>query len=368
MITAAAIALSLTYAALLGALLVGLYRTASRPRPSGAYSEVSVVVAFRNEAKNLPALVSSLNAQRLAPHLWEVIFVDDGSTDGSAATLEGIAKSFSSRLIRLQGAEGKKQAVAEGVKSARFGLVALTDSDCQPSPRWLEEVARNGDFAVTQRPVVAGAPGSAMAMLEGLDYASLMAVSAGSFGLGRPTVAASANLTFRKDLVEVSTTTLRARIPSGDDMFLLHTAKRQKGNRLTFSLEANGLVRTRFEGGLGGFIQRRKRWASKALAYTDPDTILAASVVLLLNLLIVLLALAALLGLSSARTLAMVWLAKTLADFPLLYAFLKRTEQLKLLLVFIPLQLIYPFYTSYSAIAGLLGGQTWKGRTINRRR
>lgn len=365
MILSVTIVLSLLYAILLILLLVGFSRTAGRLKSSAKADGVSVIVAFRNEAANLQRLIDSFNAQVLSYELWEVIFVDDNSTDGSAELISSASKNFNFRLIKLSGIEGKKQALIEGVRVAKFNFIAITDADCIVSATWLSDLAEHGDLALIQRPVIVETQHSLVNMFEALDYASLMAVSAGSFGLGRPVIAASANLAFRKDLIDVNSESLRAEISSGDDMFLLHSAKRRKGNRLKFDLSHKGFVSTRFDGDFAGLIRRRKRWASKASGYRDFDTISVALIVLLFNLWIVSLLVLLLLGYSSIYNLLIAWLVKTVVDFPLLFVFLKRTNQLKLMLVFLPLQLIYPFYISYSAIAGLLGGQIWKGRQIN---
>ncbi len=365
MITAITIILSLLYAILLLSLLIGLLRTLNCHVFDENADGVSVIVAFRNEAENLPELIKSFNSQTLPVNQWEVFFVDDNSSDSSISVINSSPKNFNFRLIQLSGVEGKKRAIIEGVKNARYNLVAITDADCIPSKLWLSNLVEYGDVAQIQRTVIVKTSNSIVNMFEALDYASLMAVSAGSFGLGRPVIAASANLAFRKDLVDINEETLRTDISSGDDMFLLHTAKRNKANKLMFYLGANGFVTTKFEGGFLGFIHRRKRWASKASGYKDFDTILVASVVFLFNLSIVLLALCSLLGFASIYNLLIALLVKTFVDFPLLFVFLKRTKQLKLMLVFLPLQFIYPFYISYSAIAGLFGGQIWKGRQIN---
>jgi glycosyltransferase involved in cell wall biosynthesis len=365
MIVTITIILSSLYAILLILLLVCFFKTIGQSKSDVKVEGVSVIVAFRNEASNLQSLINSFNSQTLLGEFWEVIFVDDNSTDGSYALINSAVKNFNFRLIQLVGVEGKKQAVIAGVKAAKFNLIAITDADCIPSKSWLSDLIESGGYALIQRPVIVETNHSLVNMFEALDYASLMAVSAGSFGLGRPVIAASANLAFRKDLIDVNSDSLRADISSGDDMFLLHSAKKESSNRLMFHFGKGEFVSTKFDGGFAGFIRRRKRWASKASGYKDFDTILVASVMLLFNLWVVCLSALFLLGYSSIYNLLIVFLVKTAVDFPLLFVYTKRTDQLKLMLVFLPLQLIYPFYISYSAITGLFGGQLWKGRQIN---
>lgn len=365
MIIAITIALSVFYAILLILLLVGLFLTSNRQKSNVAINGVSVIVAFRDERANLPELIRAFNSQVHPASQWEVIFVDDNSSDGSSSFINSTSINFKFRLIQLSGLCGKKCAIIEGVKNSSYSFIAITDADCIPSQSWLANLVGDPDSVIIQRPVIVDVSKSVVNMFEALDYASLMAVSAGSFGLGRPVIASSANLAFRKDAIPINDKTLRADIPSGDDMFLLHTAKKAKNGRLVFDLHSHGFVVTKFQGGFAGFIRRRKRWASKALGYTDADTIAVGLIVLLFNLWIVFSVLFFLLRYSSIYNLLIALLVKTVLDFPLLFVYLKRTKQLKLMLVFLPLQLIYPLYISYSAIAGLLGGQLWKGRQIN---
>lgn len=368
MILAISIFLSLLYSVLLIILAVGFFRTIkrSKAKPSEMDLGVSVVIAFRNEFKNLPTLVQALNNQTMTKEKWEVIFIDDNSNDGSAEFLNSIGINFHFKIIKLEGLAGKKQALIQGIQNAKFNLVAITDADCIPSSTWVQSALEStGNCVLIQSPVIVDFENSVVGMFEALDYASLMAVSAGSFGVGMPVIAASANLAFRKDLVEVSDKSIRVEVFSGDDMFLLHSAKQDFRHRLMFNFSTAGFVKTKFDGGFGGMINRRKRWASKASAYTDTDTIVVASAVLLFNLWIVGLAALSIFGYSNVWLLLIVWCVKVFSDLFLLFPYLIKTNQLKLMLVFLPLQLIYPFYISYSAVAGLFGGQHWKGRQIN---
>ena len=273
---------------LLIALLVAGVLMLSFPKNRHEQSQgeyVSVVVAFRNEAENIQNLIDALNHQTLPPTRWEAIFVDDGSSDSSADAVK--RAGWNIRYVKLNGRTGKKQAIIKGVSVARYNIVALTDADCIPAATWLQGVLANiGGRALVQGSVNVVPNKSVVSHFEALDYASLMAASAGSFALGGPIIASASNMAFRKNLIEVSAKTLKARYASGDDMFLLHEAKRLL---LPTGFIASNLadVTTHFDGGFLQMVQRRKRWASKANGYTDLQTIVAAIVVLLMNLLIV---------------------------------------------------------------------------------
>jgi glycosyltransferase involved in cell wall biosynthesis len=102
---------------------------------------VSVVVATRDRAERLAQLLASLRAQTLDPAGFEVIVVDDGSTDTTPAVLRAAAAENGLRLrsIRRPDSRGPAAARNAGWRAARAPLVAFTDDDCVATPAWLEE-------------------------------------------------------------------------------------------------------------------------------------------------------------------------------------------------------------------------------------
>lgn len=99
---------------------------------------VSVVVAARNAAHQLPTLFEALSHQTLPQSEFEVIMVDDGSSDGTAqvARSSGLARVVSEPHV------GKPRAVNIGIRAAAGELIALTDADVVPDSDWLERGVR----------------------------------------------------------------------------------------------------------------------------------------------------------------------------------------------------------------------------------
>jgi GT2 family glycosyltransferase len=109
-----------------------------------------VVVATHNRRRRLELLLDALERQTIEHDRFEVIVIDDGSSDGTAAMLAARGGD-SLRWQSRQPAAGPATARDEGWRMARGGLVAFTDDDCEPSPRWLEElVAAAADGVVVQ--------------------------------------------------------------------------------------------------------------------------------------------------------------------------------------------------------------------------
>jgi GT2 family glycosyltransferase len=112
--------------------------------------DVSVVVAAHDRRDRLALLLGALGEQTLAPSRFEVIVVDDGSTDGTWEWLQRREGEGELRLraLRRPVAAGPAVARNEGWRAAEGALVAFTDDDCEPAPRWLERLLE----AAAERP------------------------------------------------------------------------------------------------------------------------------------------------------------------------------------------------------------------------
>lgn len=111
----------------------------------------SVVVPAYNAAETIGACMQSLNQQTLDPDCYEIIVVDDGSTDSTAACATAAGAHQVIRQPRSRSA-GARNA---GIRAARGDIICFTDADCEPERDWLSSLtARFGD------PAIAGAKGT----------------------------------------------------------------------------------------------------------------------------------------------------------------------------------------------------------------
>jgi dolichol-phosphate mannosyltransferase len=104
------------------------------PAPAAAAPLVSVVVPVRNEAPNIAPLVAEIEAALAAvPH--EIVYVDDGSSDGTGEALAAArAAGAPLRWLRHAASCGQSAAVITGVKAARGRWIATLDGDGQNDP------------------------------------------------------------------------------------------------------------------------------------------------------------------------------------------------------------------------------------------
>lgn len=98
---------------------------------------VSIVIPSKDEAASLADLVKEISTA-LAGDSFEVIVVDDGSTDDTAGVLAQLAQAhpFLRRLVHVQ-CRGKSAGILSGVSAARAPLIATLDGDGQNDPRYL---------------------------------------------------------------------------------------------------------------------------------------------------------------------------------------------------------------------------------------
>ena len=103
---------------------------------------VAVVVATRNRAELLLRLLDSLAVQRAAPP-FEVVVVDDGSTDGTPERVEKAAAALPMpvRVLRQEQSTGPAGARNRGWQATDAPLIAFTDDDCVPVQGWLAALA-----------------------------------------------------------------------------------------------------------------------------------------------------------------------------------------------------------------------------------
>jgi dolichol-phosphate mannosyltransferase len=109
-----------------------------RMRASGE-PEISIVIPVYNEEENLPILAAEIRAAmapvETAGRLYEVVLVDDGSTDTSPAVMAGLAREDPRiRILRQRRNSGQSAALDAGVRYARGEIVVTLDADLQNDP------------------------------------------------------------------------------------------------------------------------------------------------------------------------------------------------------------------------------------------
>ena len=147
---------------------------------------ISVIIPARNESENLLSLLESLSAQTYPAALFEVLIIDDHSTDDTAA----IAKSFASKNIKLVSLKEfiagdeinsyKKKAIEIGIQQSSGSLIVTTDADCYLPPNWLQTIAafyEQYHSAFIAAPVSINCGMSFIEIFQTLDFMTLQGIT-----------------------------------------------------------------------------------------------------------------------------------------------------------------------------------------------
>jgi glycosyltransferase involved in cell wall biosynthesis len=304
----------------------------------------SVVVCCRNEAHHLPALIDALRNQGCQS--FELIWVNDHSTDQTQEVLEKSLIHFTDAKIIQSPVPGKKQAQRAGIIAAKGDFIITTDADCVPASTWIETMV---DFQSQQQADLIIAPvkfyrgKSLFTRLQQLEFATLVGSGMGAAGAGMPVFCNAANMAFTKQAWLESAGDLHEEVLSGDDVFLLHSIKQRKG-KVALLKSMRAMVVTGYQKTLKSFCRQRLRWASKSPEYKDVDTIVIGIIVAAINLLLPVLAIVAVYNLQLWLLFGVVFLLKLMIDALFLMT-IRSFFQLKITVFnILLLAIFYPFY------------------------
>lgn len=108
---------------------------------SSSQPSISIVVPVRNEADNIAPLIEEITAALGERWAYEIIYVNDGSTDATGERLAAImAQRDNLRQLRHAKSGGQSAAVRSGVRAARGVIVATLDGDGQNNPAFLPDL------------------------------------------------------------------------------------------------------------------------------------------------------------------------------------------------------------------------------------
>jgi biofilm PGA synthesis N-glycosyltransferase PgaC len=307
---------------------------------------VSVIVACRNEEKNLLQLLSDISGQTYSPDLFELIIVDDNSSDSTFKIAAGFTKIKNLKVLSNTG-KGKKKAIKTGVEASAATFVITTDADCRIGKNWLKTIVSFHDEYKPEMiigPVKLESSRGFFRRFQELEFLSLQGITAGTAVAGDPVMCNAANLAFQKNTYSDNAGNLHYELASGDDVFLLHNIKNRSGNRIMWIESAEVMITTRVSETLSSFLRQRGRWISKAGSYSDRYTQVLAIVTFVTISIQLLLAACELFFPGLLMVFVVFFILKSIPDFLILYHTTVRYNEKNLMKWFVLSQLIYPVY------------------------
>ncbi|HNX67560.1 MAG TPA: glycosyltransferase [Bacteroidales bacterium] len=308
---------------------------------------ISVVVACKNEANNIIHLLDSLVKQDYPSENFEVIIVDDNSTDQTAGVTDEFIRHHPGNIrLIVNCSDGKKSAILNGVKESAGELIIVTDADCIVSPGWISSYEwlylKESPDMIAGRVICNNGEGFASAFGK-YEFAALQGVTEALTIAGNPVMCNGANMAFARDKYLAHADRLRMEISSGDDVFLLHAIKKA-GGKICWNGAAEAAVRTDGATTLAGLLRQRARWASKATHYTDAATILTAITVFAANVALLFLYAGSFFSTVFLYLLPVAFVIKAIPDGIIIKQTLIQEKERFSPLLFIIMDIFYPLY------------------------
>lgn len=196
--------------------------------------KLSLIIAAKNEEKNVSQVLNSLSKLDYPKENFEVIFVDDNSSDKTYNLIKSqIADKINYKLLKaeLKKFEGKRGALQIGIENALNNFIVITDADCKPDVNWLKAIAgkldEGYDFVFGVAPIQSGE--KLVQKLTAFENLRNTYLTIAAVGLNISYSSAARSFAFRKKSFEriggYSNTTETL---SGDDDLLLREAVKHK--------------------------------------------------------------------------------------------------------------------------------------------
>ena len=336
----------------------------------------SVIVPARNEENNIQKCLASILEQAYPTDLFEVIIVNDHSTDETENIVLSLQKQYRNLfLLNLKDhldekklTAYKKKAIELAILQSRGNWIVTTDADCIVTAEWLsnfDQYIRETNPVFVAAPVLFSNDHSFLSVFQLLDFLSLQGITAAAVSAGYHSMCNGANICYRKDVFnEVDGFRGIDHIASGDDMLLMHKIKIQYPDQIGYLYSRSSIVLTAPTGSWKEFFHQRVRWASKAESYQDKSIYWILLLVYLLNVsLFVLLISCSFIHHGFINWLILVGI-KTVVELSFLLPVARFYGQTNPLFWFPLMQPFHIFYTVVAGWLGKFGTYQWKGRTV----
>jgi len=360
--------LTIAYLVVIGVITFGWNRLSIDYGQAANFEDIdiSVLIAVRNESENIGRLLENILTQNYNQELFDIIVVDDHSSDDTVEIVRSLIKKSGKRLSLIDASgNGKKNAIREGISTSSSRLIVTTDGDCEVPQGWLSAIVDY--YRLTDKKVICGPVNynnhkTLFQKFVTLDFASLVASGAGSIGSGLPLMGNGANLAFERD-VFLDFNDDSSAYASGDDVFLIHHATKKYGSdSIGFLKNEDAIVGTPPPLGFVDFMKQRIRWASKAKGYRMVWPLVVSLTVFLFNIVLFLLLASSVVYSWLLPVYGLLILTKLLIDLPLVFRYLTFSKMSGLKPYFIFLEIIYPIYIVVASILSLTIKYEWKQR------
>lgn len=340
-------------------------------------TKFSIIICARNEEKHLPALLQSIAELNYPKHLFEVLIIDDHSTDDTANIIQQFANQNSHiRYIPLAEYTHfypptlafKKMAITVGVNISKNDYFVCTDADCVLPKDWLkvyDQVFQKTNWQFIASPVQLNTANSSVDIFQSLDFLTLQGITGAAVYKKMHIMSNGANMAFTRNAFnQVRGYEGVDHIPSGDDLLLMQKIISKFPDQYGYIKSNAIIVRTEAPKTWKELFNQRIRWASKIGHYSDKSITSTLVLVFVMNLCFVILCFCSFFAMKWFVFLCLLLSAKVLIEYPFVESIARFFNQQRYLKFFPLMQIPHIFYTVIAGVFGKLRKYEWKGRVI----
>ncbi len=337
----------------------------------------SIVIAAHNEENNIIDCLTSVLNQTIERDRYEVILVNDRSTDRTSQRAQILLRDHTNLSIITipqtpPGIAPKKYAVAQGISQARNEIIVFTDADCRVPPTWLEALSAHfgPDVGLVQgitNYIYVQAMNKVFFNLQALDFLSHGVVAAAAIGARFPLNSNANNMAFRKTAFDtVGGYGAAGGVVSGDDDLLLQRISKSAYWKIRFMTDFKGAVETFPAFSWKAMFEQRKRWGSKTVHYNFRQ-VFFLSVIFCFYCLLVACFLCCFYKTGLLPVFGCMFLIKLLGECILMVPGTRIFKRENLRSFIVPASFIQLPLVVCSVVLGVFGKFGWKGQTYKRR-
>lgn len=230
---------------------------------------VSVILACKNEADNLPSSLSALSFLKYPQKKLEIIIVNDHSSDDSLKIIQSFARQYSNfKYINLTSSQkakpGKAGAIMEGIENSKGEFIFITDADCIVPPTWIKghlslfnaEIGITGGFTLAEPSAT-----SLFQSVQKLDLLYLLSVASATSSLNKPTSWVGNNIAIRRQAYKSIGGYAALEDSLVEDFILIAAMDKQTNWKSRFVPSPSTLVKSLPPKALSDWYNQRKRWS-----------------------------------------------------------------------------------------------------------
>lgn len=357
------ISFSIFYISVIIWIIIGLSRLKIK-KEIATDKKISIIIAARNEEKRILPTLQSLEKLDYPKANYEIIIVDDDSTDKTVNIVEKYTRKYLNwKLIRLKREEseihGKKRVLNEAINQSKYDIIFTTDADCIVPPNWLQKMSAY--FSDDINMILGHSP---LVSRKGLwskilEFDNLFSAISGSapVKMGFALSSVGRNLAYRKSIYEsIGGFKALQKFKSGDDVHLTERFRVKNNKAIDYCVDPDTFVVTIPPSTKRDIFHQQIRKNSKTLKKSLPAVLFSIGLFIFYMLFLTLP------FLYPKILLLWFWVItiKFIAEFIALLFATIIFQKKQLIPYILPLQIFYPFYLLFFSFLGVLQLYEWK--------